>query len=81
MIPPTQPFAERKERLIKSEAWNGWVYQHNNHLTEEELTEENIDKEIDTAGYCWGMDIMKRYQRLEWVPLAMDNGLCKIYIA
>lgn len=79
-IPPTLPFTERKERLIKSEAWNGWVYQHNNHLTEEELTEENIDIEIDTAGYCWGMDIMKRYQRLEWIPLAMDNGLCRVYI-
>jgi len=80
MIPQTLPFAERKERLIKSEAWNGWVYQHNNHLTAEELAEENIDKEIDTAGYCWGMDIMKRYQRLEWIPLAMDNGLCRVYI-
>ena len=81
MIPPTLPFAERKELLIKSEAWNGWVHQHNNHLTAEELTEENIEKEIDTVGTCWGMDIMKRYQRLEWIPLAMNSGFCRVYIA
>lgn len=79
-IPQTLPFAERKKRLINSEAWNGWVNQHNKHLSAEELTEENIDKEIDTAGYCWGMDIFKKYQRLEWIPLAMDNGLCRVYI-
>lgn len=81
LIPATLPFAERKECLLKSEAWNGWMNQHNKHLTSEELTEENIDKEIDSVGFRWGMDILKRYLRPDWVSIAMNSGLCKIYIA
>ena len=55
--------------------------QHNKHLTAEELTEENIDKEIDSVGSRWGMDILKRYQRLDWLTIATNSGICKIYIA
>ena len=80
MLPPEMPFAERRERLINSEAWNGWVNQHNQHLAPEEITEENIDKEINAVGVRWGMDIMKRYQKLEWLPIAMNSGLCEIHI-
>lgn len=75
------PFEERKKRLLHSEAWNGWVNQHNKHLAPEELTEENIESEINNVGTHWGMDIMKRYQRLEWVPIAMNSGMCRVYIA
>lgn len=74
------PFEERKKRLLHSEAWNGWVNQHNKHLAPEELTEENIESEINNVGIHWGMDIMKRYQRLEWVPIAMNSGMCRVYI-
>lgn len=79
-IPPTLPFAVRKEHLIKSEAWNCWINQHNKHLEPAEITEENIQDEINIVGVRWGMEIMKRYQKLEWIPIAMNSGLCRIYI-
>ena len=80
LLPSTLPFAERKEQLIKSEAWNCWINQHNQHLTPEEITEENIQGEINAVGIRWGMEIMKQYQKLEWIPIAMNSGLCRIYI-
>lgn len=79
-IPNTLPFDEKKARLINSEEWNGWVHRHNKHLSAEELTEDNIQKEIDEVGILWGMDIMKKLQKLEWLPIAMNSGICKIYI-
>ena len=80
MIPTTWPFERRKELLLNSEAWNGWVNQHNIHLKPEDINESNIQGEINIVGVHWGMDLMKRYQRLEWLPIAMNSGLCDIYI-
>lgn len=80
MIPTTLPFERRKELLLNSEAWNGWVNQHNIHLKPEDINESNIQGEINIVGVHWGMDLMKRYQRLEWLPIAMNSGLCDIYI-
>lgn len=79
-IPHSLTFLERKELLIKSDEWKCWMSQHNNHLHPDELTEENIQKEIDTVGTLAGMDIMRNLQKLEWIPLAMINGMCKIFI-
>lgn len=80
MLPPELPFAERKERLINSEAWRGWINQHNQHLAPDEITEENIQAEINNVGVRWGMEIMKQYQKLEWLPIALNSGLCEIHI-
>lgn len=74
------PFEERKVRLINSEEWNGWIHQHNEHLSEDELTEENIQKEIDSVGTLWGMEIMKSFQKLEWIHIALNSDICRIYI-
>ncbi len=79
-IPNTLTFKERKELLIKSEEWNGWIHQHNKHLTTDELTEDNIQKEIDNVGTLWGMEIMKNFQKLEWLPIALNSEICKVYI-
>ena len=79
-IPNNLPFQERKKLLVNSQEWNGWIHKNNNHLTEEELTEENIQQEIDTVGILWGMEIMKKYQKLEWLPIALNSEICKIYI-
>lgn len=81
LIPSSLPFEERKNRLLQSEAWNGWVNQHNKHLDPDELTEENIQNEIDQTGSRWGMDIMKRYQKMAWIPIAMNSGMCRIFIS
>ena len=79
-IPPTHTFEERKSLLINSSEWNGWIHQHNDHLKAEELTEENIQKEIDTVGKLWGIELVKKCQPLEWIHIAMGSGICKIYI-
>lgn len=80
MIPDTLPFEERKALLIRSEGWNGWVHQHNKHLSPDELTEDNIQKEIENVATHWGMDLMKRLQRFEQFSFAMQSGICDIYI-
>lgn len=79
-IPESLPIEKRIELLLNSEAWNGWVNQHNSHLNPEEINESNIQSEINNVGIRWGMDMMKRYQRLEWLPIALNSGMCDIYI-
>lgn len=79
-IPNTLTFEERKVCLINSKEWNGWTNQHNKHLSADELTEDNIQKEIDSVGIRWGMEIMKSFQKLEWLPIALNSEICNIYI-
>lgn len=79
-IPKDIPFAERKSRLINSEEWRGWIHQHNNHLKAEELTEDNIQQEINTVGRLWGLELERKYQKMAWIPLAMNQENCKVYI-
>lgn len=80
MIPSTLAFEERKSKLLQSEAWNCWINQNNEHLHPNELTIENIDKEIENIGIRWGMQIEKRYNTFQWIHLAMNEALCKVYI-
>ena len=79
-IPNTLTFEERKVCLINSKEWNGWINQHNKHLSADELTEDNIQKEIDSVGIRWGMEIMKSFQKLEWLPIALNSEIYNIYI-
>ena len=46
-IPTSLPFEERKKLLINSEEWKGWIHQNNKHLDENEITEDNIQDEIN----------------------------------
>lgn len=80
MLPETLPFEERKAKLIASEAWNCWINQNNKHLLPHELTAENISKEIESVGTHWGIQIEKRYNTLDWIHLAMNEAVCKVYI-
>lgn len=80
MIPSTLPFEERKALLIHSEGWNGWVHQYNKHLSADELTEDNIQNEIDDVAVHWGMDLMKKLQKLEEFSFVMNSGICDVYI-
>lgn len=79
-LPTSLPFEERKERFIKSEAWNCWINQHNTHLNPEDITANNIDKEIENVGRRWGMDIEKKYNTMSWIHLAMNGAICNVYI-
>lgn len=80
MLPSTMPFEERKRLLLGSEAWNCWVYQNNKHLSVDEITEDNIEKEIENVGISWGIDIEKRYNTLKWIFLATNEAMCEVYI-
>lgn len=79
-IPKTLPFEQRKQLLINSSEWNGWIHQHNKHLSADEINEENIDIEIDTVGILSGMEIQKSLQKLEWALWASTTAVCKICI-
>ena len=79
-IPNTLTFEERKALLINSEEWNGRIHQHNDHLSADELTEDNIQHEIDLVGTLWGMEIMHSFQKLEWLPMALNSEICEILI-
>lgn len=79
-IPNTLSFEDRKSRLITSEEWNGWVHKQNKNLSEDELTEDNIQKEIDSVGTHWGIQIMNKFQKMEWIQIAMNSEICEIHI-
>ncbi|MBS6114283.1 hypothetical protein [Thomasclavelia spiroformis] len=81
-IPEDLPFEERRKILLRSEEWNGngWINQNNEHLSAEEITEDNIQEEIDKVAIRWGMELAKRFEKLDWIPIAMDSEICRIYI-
>lgn len=79
-FPPTLPFEERKALLIHSDEWKSWERTRHNSTEGFELTEENIKNEIDALGTHLGIQIMSKYQKLEWVQMAMNSEICKVYI-
>ena len=79
-IPKELPFEKRKSLLVESQEWNGWIHQHNDHLPADELTEENLQQEIDTVGSLWGIELTKQFAKLEWLPIALNSAVCHIYI-
>lgn len=78
-IPSCLPFEERKVRLLNSEEWQK-SRNHHGDPSPDEINEENIQGIINLVGIRTGMDMMCRYQRLEWLPEATSNGLCDVYI-
>lgn len=80
LLPPSMPFEERKNKFINSEAWNCWVNQNNKHLAPEEITIDNIDKEIESVGLRWGIDIQKKYDTARWSIFAITDAICEVYI-
>lgn len=79
-IPVTLSFEEKKSLLINSEEWNGKIYQQNKHLSENELTEDNIQKAIDSVAICWGIELTQKYQKFEWLSIALNSQICRVYI-
>ncbi|MCD8048721.1 MAG: hypothetical protein LUG52_03820 [Clostridia bacterium] len=79
-IPDNLPFEEKKKLLISSKEWNGWIHQHNKHLNADELTPENIQKEIDSAAISWGIQLTNKYKKGEWISFATNNEICEVSI-
>jgi hypothetical protein len=61
--------------LVNSEQWHGSIYQLNKPLPINELTENNIQKEMDKISINWGMEIQRQFQKLEWIKLATSQIL------
>ena len=73
-------FEESKRQLINIEACNCWINKNNKHLSIDEITEDNIEKEIEHVGTLWGMDIEKRYNTFKWIVLATNEAMCEVFI-
>lgn len=78
-IPQDLPFEERKNLFIKTSEWNGRIRQHNNHKKENELTEENIQTEIDEAGYLAGIELEQNFTNIKFNK-AFVEGYCEIVL-
>ena len=74
--PNSLPFDERKDRLIRCSEWVSW----SNHPSVESITEENIQEIINSIGNRYGTELMMRFQKLEWLPIATNQEVCKVYI-
>lgn len=74
------PFEDRKKLLLTCPEWQGWIHQHNNPRHPDEITEDNIQDEIDRLGIHTGMEIMKKLQPLNWVETAMSKEICVVRI-
>ena len=80
LLPVSMPFEERKDKLLRSNAWNCRLNQHNQHLQPEQITEENLQVAIDEAAIRWGMQIQMQFEKLEWIPKAMNDKICNVHI-
>ncbi len=77
-IPSTLPFEERKKLFINSAEWNGQIRQLNNPKSEIEITEENIQSEIDRAATLAGFELAKHFERA--IFKAISDGRCEMVL-
>lgn len=78
-IPSTLSFEKRRELFISSPEWRGQIRLQNKHLDEEELTPENIQKEIDQAGVMYGMELDQQFEAFR-MQKAFNEGFCEIVL-
>ena len=78
-IPSTLPFEERKRLFVGCDEFNGRIRQMNPHKQESELTTENIQQEIDSAGIMAGMELDNQFDRLREIK-AFNEGYCELII-
>lgn len=78
-IPQNLPFEERKRLFVNSPEFRNPIHQMNQHKTESELTEENIQREIDLAGIRAGMALDKQFDLVK-DQKAFAEGFCEVVI-
>ena len=78
-IPAFLPFENRKMLLISSQEWNGRIRRQNHHLDAAEITEANIQAEIDHAGVCAGIELQQRFESIR-MHKAFDEGYCELVL-
>lgn len=78
-IPASLPFEERKKLFISSPEWNGRIRLHNPHLEADDITEENIQAEMEHAGVLAGMEMQQRFENLK-MQKAFSEGYCELVL-
>lgn len=78
-IPQSLPFDERKRLFVNSPEFNSQIHQGNVHKTETELTEDNIQSEIDSAGRRAGIALDKQFDSAR-DQKAFAEGFCELII-
>ena len=78
-IPRDLPFEERKRLFVNSPEFNSHIHQINQHKKESELTEENIQNEIDSAGRRAGIALDKQFDSAR-DQKAFAEGFCELII-
>lgn len=73
------PFEERKKLFVQSSEWRGCSRQANNPLKENELTETNIQAEIDRAGRLAGMELDHMFEN-DFHRKAFTDGYCEVVL-
>lgn len=78
-IPAHLSFEQRKTAFVQSAEWNGQIRKQNKHLSESELTPENIQGEIDQAGISFAMEMEKSFSS-QFMYKAFTEGYCEIVL-
>ena len=78
-IPRNLPFEERKRLFVNSPEFNSQIHQRNHHKIESELTEENIQSEIDSAGTRAGIELDKQFDSIR-DQKAFAEGFCELVV-
>ena len=78
-IPRDLPFEERKRLFVNSPEFKSQIHQRNQHKTESELTEENIQNEIDSAGWRYGIELDKQFDSIR-DQRAFAEGFCELIV-
>lgn len=78
-LPASLPFEIRKKLFIESSEFNGRIRTKNNHKSEAEITEENIQSEIDLAGDLAGMELEQVFDN-DKIIKSFSEGYCELVI-
>ena len=78
-IPASLPFEERKNLFISTSEWNGQIRLQNPHLNADEITEANIQSEIDHTGVLAGIELQRRFERMKMYK-AFNEGYCDLIL-
>ena len=78
-IPISLPFEEQKRLFVASPEWNGRIRLQNPHLNAEDITEANIQSEIEHAGICAGMEIQQEFEKIKMYK-AFNTGYCELVV-
>ncbi len=78
-LPASLPFEIRKKLFIESREFNGRIRTKNKHKSASEITEENIQSEIDLAGDLAGMELEQVFDNDRMIK-SFNNGYCELVI-